>query len=213
MQDPFDPQDPFAPAASATPAARPTQPRPRRAKKFVLPEHHHEESADERAAEHIEAFIDGGAAPRRRTRAIERDRRPLELDTRQDWNAALQHEGARHARYGRPASVLLIELVGRPHEQAVDRIARTVANVIRAEARETDRAVRIASLRFRLLLPETGGPAARSLAERLRGAFGADPDGRSESVELEIEVATAGRNGTLEDALTEAEARIATRNP
>ena len=208
MQEPH----PAAPAAPGSPAAHPSQPRPRRAKKFVLPEHHHEERADERSAEHIEAFIDGAAAPRHRTRAIDRARHPLELDTRQDWVAALQHEGARHARYGRPASVLLIELRGDPHKQAVDRIARTLAEVIRAEARETDRAVRIASLRFRLLLPETGGRAARTLAERLGRAYSAAPDGRSEGVELQIEVATAPRNGTLEDALTDAEERIAAKS-
>jgi GGDEF domain-containing protein len=202
-----EPLESGAPAASASPTARPTKPRPRRAKKFVLPEHHQ----DERAAGHIEAFIDGAADPRRRTPAIDRPRHPLELDTRQDWTAALQHEGARHARYGRPASVLLIELRGQPPDQAVDRIARSLANVIRAEARETDRAVRIASLRFRLLLPETGGRAARTLADRLARAFSADPDGRSEGVDLHIEVATAARNGTLEDALMEAEARIAAR--
>lgn len=206
-------QEPLDPPAAARPAARPTQPRPRRAKKFVLPEHHHDEQSDDRAAEHIEAFIDGAPTARPRTPAIERPRRPLELDTRQDWAVALHHEGARHARYGRPASVLLIELRGRPNEQAVDRIARCLANVIRAEARETDRAVRIASLRFRLLLPETGGRAARTLADRLGRAFNADPDGRSEGVDLQIEVATAARTGTLEDALTEAEARIAARTP
>jgi GGDEF domain-containing protein len=205
-----EPRDPAGPARSA---ARPTQSRPSRARKFVLPDHHHDERADERAAEHIGAFIDGGVAPNRHTRAIERPRRPLELDTRQDWTAALRHEGARHARYGRPASVLLIELGGQPHEQAVDRIARALANVIRAEARETDRAVRIATLRFRLLLPETGGRAARTLAERLDRAFSADPDGRSNGVALQIEVATAARNGTLEDALAEAEARIAAKTP
>lgn len=194
----------------ADPRARPTTVRPRRARKFVLPQHHHDELDDERTAGDIEAFLEGPIAPTRRPR-IERARHPIELETRPDWNAALQHEGARHARYGRPASVLLIGLSGKPPRPAIDRIARTIGNVIRAEGRETDRAVRTAELHYRMLLPETGGRAAQTLAARLERAFQAEPDGRADGVALCLEVATAPRNGTLEDALTEAEARLAAR--
>lgn len=134
------------------------------------------------------------------------------LDTRQDWATALRHEAARHARYGRPASVLLLGLSGRPPEPAVERIARTIGDVIRSEARETDRAVRTGRLAFRLLLPETGGRAARALAERLERAYLAVPDGRAAGVALAVEVATAPRNGRLEDALSEAEARVLARS-
>jgi FOG: GGDEF domain len=194
------------PVDPATPS-RP--PRPRRSKKFVLPEHHHDEQADERVAEHIEAFFDGPvASPRRTPAADERTRRPLELDTRPDWIAAFRHEGARHARYGRAASVLLIELRGHASGSAADRIARTMADVIRAGARETDRATRVGALSFRLLLPETGGRAARTVAERLDRAFRASPDGLTEGIDLCIEVATAPRNESLEDALAAAEQRI-----
>ena len=94
----------------------------------------------------------------------------------------------------------------------MERIARAIGDVIRNEARETDRAVRTGRLTYRLLLPETGGRAARSLAERLERAYVAAPDGRAEGVALSVEVATAPRNGRLEDALDEAEARIAGRN-
>lgn len=178
----------------------------------MLPEHHHDELGDGRTAEHIEAFIDGPVMPHKsRPPGLERDRHPIELETRQDWTAALHHEGARHARYGRPASVLLIGLSGRPHDAAVDRIARTIANVIRAEARETDRAARTGALSFRLLLPETSGRSARSLAQRLDLAYVADPDGRSDGVALCVEVASPPRNTTLEDALSEAEVRFAAR--
>jgi GGDEF domain-containing protein len=107
---------------------------------------------------------------------------------------------------------LLLSLSGHPPEPAVERLARAVGDVIRNEARETDRAVRIGQMSFRLLLPETGGRAARSLAERLERAYRAAPDGRSEGVALSIEVATAPRNGRLEDALVEAEVRLAGRN-
>jgi GGDEF domain-containing protein len=178
----------------------------------VLPEHHHDERSDQRTAGHIEAFIEGPAPMPRPPRAAGRERRPLVLDTRQDWATAFRHEAARHARYGRPASVLLLALSGHPPEPAVERIARAIGDVIRSEARETDRAVRTGRLAFRLLLPETGGRAARSLAERLERAYVAVPDGRAEGVALAVEVATAPRNGRLEDALAEAEGRLATRS-
>jgi hypothetical protein len=198
----------------ADPAAPLTPPRPRRTRKFVLPEHHRDELANERAAEHIEAFLDGpDAGPRRRASLIERDRHPLEMDTRPDWNAALTFEGARHARYGRPASVLLIEVGGEPADVAVDLVARRLADAIRAEARETDRAMRAGPLSFRMLLPETGARAARSFTDRLDRAFrGAGEDGRTDGVELCFEVATASRSGTLEDAVADAEARLTLRS-
>ena len=186
--------------------------RPRRARKFVLPDHHHDEREGERADEHIEAFLAPPVAPRRRRhKPTGRVRRPVELDTRADWTAALRHEAARHARYGRPASILLIELTGRPVGTAVDRVARAVANAIRAEARETDRAVRLGAFSFRLLLPETGDRAARTVADRLDRAFDASADARTLGAHLTIDVASPARHGTLEDALAEAERRLAAR--
>ena len=126
--------------------------------------------------------------------------------------AALRHEAARHARYGRPASVLLLGLSGQPPEPAIERIARTIDEVIRSEARETDRAVRTGRLTFRLLLPETGGKAARTLGDRLERAYLASPDGRADGVTLAVEVATAPRSGRLEEALADAEVRFAGRS-
>jgi GGDEF domain-containing protein len=196
------------PADPATPA-RP--PRPRRAKKFVLPEHHRDEQDDERTAEHIEAFLDGPVNPVRQPKGPERVRRPLALDTRQDWMAALHQEGARHARYGRPVSVVLFALRVRHDSRTLDRTARTLADVICAQGRETDRAVRIDAHGFRLLLPETGIRAARTLAERLERAFLTMPGGNPDAVQLCVEVTTAQRTRTLEDALTDAETRLAAR--
>ncbi len=196
------------PAALPTPTPPSTASRPRRTRRFVLPEHHH----DERATERIEAFIDGSTAPARRPPP---DRRlgtgPIKLDTRPDWQAAVKAEAARHLRYGRPASILLFGLAGRPSAAAIDRIARTLADVIRAEVRDTDRAVRMRALDFRLLLPETGSRAARTVSERLDRRFRADPDGWSDGTSLCIEVASAPRHGSLEEAMTEAERRLGER--
>ena len=203
MPDPVNDADPAAPA---------TPPRPRRKRKFVLPEHHHDEQGDRRTDGRIEAFLDGSRSPaRRKTDAPDRVRRPLALDTRQDWAAALAHESARHARYRRPVTVIILELTGPQDGRAVDRTARAFADVIRAEGRETDRAVRLGALGFRLLLPETGGRAARTLVGRIERAFLATGDGRAAGVQLRTEVAIPNRTGTLEDALTDAEGRLATR--
>src|SRR5207344_2463418 len=117
---------------------------------------------------------------------------------------AFRHESARHARYGRPASVLIIELRGAPAGVA-DRVALAVGDAIRAEARETDRAVRIGARSFRVLLPETGGRAARTLVERLGRAVAAGANGSADQVEVRIEVATASRSGTLEQAVIDGE--------
>jgi GGDEF domain-containing protein len=137
----------------------------------------------------------------------------MELDTRPDWATAFRHEGARHARYGRSASVVLIELGGTLDGIAVDRVARRLADAIRGEARETDRAVRVGAHSFRVLLPETGGRAARRFAERLDRAFRSNPVGDEivTGVDLCVEVATPARTASLEDALTEAEARLRSR--
>jgi hypothetical protein len=193
------------------PAAPRKPPRPRRTKKFVLPDHHHDEQVGDLVAGHIEAFLDGSVIPPRRPpERPERVHRQLALDTRQDWNAAVAYESARHARYGRPVTVVLLTLIGSPDGRAVDRAARALADAIRSEGRETDRAVRFDSFGFRLLLPETAGSAARTLLERLErtflGKLGGPPDG----VRLCIEIATAQR-GLLEHALTDAETRLAAR--
>lgn len=188
--------------------------RPRRSRKFVLPDHHHDERDDGRAAEHIEAFLVGPAArARRNASGGAHVRRPIALDTRPDWMTAFRHEAARHARYGRPASVLIIELRGQAPAGVNDRVAHAVGDAIRAEARETDRAVRIGARSFRVLLPETSGRAARTLVERLGRAVGAGANGSADQIEVRIEVATASRTGTLEQAVADGEARLAGTAP
>ena len=138
----------------------------------------------------------------------DRPRRPHELDTRPDWTAALIQESARHARYGRPASVLLIELDGGPSGEGLDGEARGLADLIRSEARDTDRAVRIGAASFRMLLPETGSRAARHVVARLDRSFHLARADRPHQAALRIEVAAPARGGSLEDALAEAERRV-----
>jgi len=197
--------------ATSAPAS---PPKPRRARRFVLPENHHDERTDAR----IEAFVHGAPGVTARSTngstgpdampSPVRPRHPFTLDTRTDWTTAIRHEDARHARYGRPASVLLIELGGSVGGPALDRFALAVADLIRSHARETDRAVRLAQGSFRVLMPETGGRAARAAADRVERAFRETPAGRTAGQVLTIEVASPSRARSLRDSLAEAEAKL-----
>lgn len=172
-----------------------------------MPDTHH----DERTSKRIEAFIDGPPELRLRRQGpfVERLRRPVELDTRTDWAAALRHEAARHARYGRPASVLIIELPGGQGDVAYDRMARQFTDIVRVEARDPDRAVRMGRSRFQLLLPETSSRAAHAAADRLQRAFTATQGSTSAfRPGLRIEIATPHRTESLEAAVAGAEARV-----
>ena len=193
---------------SAKERSAPTRSRPRRAPRFVLPDVHH----DERTADRIVAFLDGRAAssrPASSTRAEGRKpRRPKELDTRPDWTAAFLHEASRHDRYGRPASVLLLELARGQDGTSVDRVARALGDLIRTDVRETDRAVRIGPSSFRLLMPETNARAARHVGVRLERAFQLAHGGRTDRPDLRLGVAAPTRGGSLNDALAKAERRL-----
>jgi GGDEF domain-containing protein len=182
--------------------------RPRRTPRFVLPDDRH----DERTTARIAAFLDGTSArPRSRQVAIDdrdRPRRPHDLDTRPDWTTALLHESARHARYGRPASVLLVDLDGGSDPASLERAARGLADLIRAEVRETDRATRTGPASYRLLLTETNARAAKQVAARLDRAFHAMRLGGFPP-KLRIEIAAPARGESLEDAVRAAERRLA----
>jgi len=185
-----------------------SRPKARRTPRFVLPDDHH----DDRTAARIEAFLDGPAGrSRRRDAAINergRPRRRHELDTRPDWTTALRLESRRHARYARPSSVLLIELDRDLDAESLDRQAGEVANLIRLEARDTDRAARMGAASFRVLLPETSARAARHAVERIERIFQLAHAGQTEPAQLRIDVVAPTRGGSLEDALADAERRI-----
>ena len=182
--------------------------RPRRSRRFVLPDNEHDERTDAR----IQAFLHGtsrsaptAASPARSDLA----KAPRELDTRADWTAAFRHEASRHARYGRPASVLLLEIGRTPDTRSADAVAHELADLIRADARASDRAVRTGPSSFRLLMPETGIRGARQVGARLEAAFHAAGGPSNQRPGLRFDVAAPKRDGTLEAALAEAERRVA----
>jgi hypothetical protein len=193
-----------------TPPAAPRRtPRGAKRQRFVLPDDQH----DDRVGEVIEAFLDG-PPPKARQRARPTPRparlrptnqRPVPMDTRPDWDIALRHEDARMARYGRPASVVVISL-RLAAAASTDRLAARVGAIIRAHARETDRVTRAAADRFHVLLPETEVVEAQTLLERVRKACAEQVVGR---VAAEVRVvgaaASPGRGETLYDALRTAQ--------
>lgn len=91
----------------------------------------------------------------------------------------LQSELERSVRYGRAFSLMVIDCddfkqvndnFGHPEG---DRVLQALAGAIRHCLRRTDSAYRYGGEEFVVLLPEAGGEAAYTLAERLRGGFAA----------------------------------------
>ncbi|HUB05392.1 MAG TPA: diguanylate cyclase [Myxococcales bacterium] len=84
-------------------------------------------------------------------------------------------------RYHKPLSFLLCDIdhfkqVNDGHgHPAGDAILKGVAKLLGAQARETDIVARYGGEEFALVLPETDGAAARTLAERIRAAVEATP--------------------------------------
>jgi diguanylate cyclase (GGDEF)-like protein len=113
-------------------------------------------------------------------------------------------------RYGRPASVLMIDsdnlkTVNDSHgHEAGNRLLRQVANAVQAELRATDVPARYGGDEFIVLLPETPPKGALDVAERIRTAIGARPiaiDGRSIAATVSIGVACYPEDGRTLDAL------------
>jgi hypothetical protein len=177
-----------------------------------MPVEHH----DERVGDVIDAFLDGPperplnvarARPRRdRMRAV---REAVPMDPRPDWEAALRHEYARLARYGRPAAVLVLRLLT-PVPGAEDRYARRVGAIVRERARETDRVTRAGPDRFHVLLPETDEPGADIVAERIRDACAERIATRfGGGLEILAPAVSPGTGETLHDALRTAQEAVA----
>jgi hypothetical protein len=171
-----------------------------------MPADHH----DVRTNERIEAFLEGPPRPaRKRQRAAERRaHRPIALDTAAEWRAALHSEAVRADRYGRPATVLVVDVGAESAALAPVELVEPVLDAIRHEARETDRAVRVSPTRFHLLLPETGARDADRFADRLRDACRNRLNGHGGLLRLRVEAQTPGHGRSLVDALADAERRI-----
>jgi GGDEF domain-containing protein len=204
-----------------------------RARRFALPNLH-----DERTESSIQAFLDGPdvrrnrPAARRSTQTTspattpgpdgtslarrsatggEPPKRPTELRTipgRLEWNAAMTRESARATRYGRPASVAIVEL---RHQDAktdvapfMRALAGPISRVLREDSRATDLVARVATARFQLLLPETPEAGAERQAERLAAGCRSYIERTGAPIAVRVSVAGTGLQDSLQDALTHA---------
>jgi hypothetical protein len=195
------PQPADDPTPETPPAARP----PRRTRKFSLPDHHHEEHP----AGAIEAFLEGPPARRRsQARGHRADRpRPLNLRSADDWSGILQREAARQARYGRPTSILVLEVALTTGADGTEARARLL-DVLGREARETDRATAAGHGRYLLLLPETGEIEAGHVADRIERGFRGRSHEPAPEREIRIEIAVARRGADPLAAIDDAERRL-----
>ncbi|HUG30477.1 MAG TPA: diguanylate cyclase [Candidatus Limnocylindria bacterium] len=130
------------------------------------------------------------------------------LPGRLEWNAALDRESARAARYGRPASVAIVELKAERANQPVDpflpSLAGPIARAIRQDSRATDLVARVASARFQILLPETTEAGAERLAERVAANCRRHIEATGAPVTVRVSVAGTGLDDSLHEALAHA---------
>jgi GGDEF domain-containing protein len=183
-----------------------------RARRFALPD-----LDDERTGEAIEAFLEGPKVRRGRPTP----RPPVELAQprrasndlrslpgRLEFNAALDRENLRAARYGRPAAVAIVELkpdrAGLSVDPWLKSIAGPIARTLRSDSRATDLVARVASTRFQILLPETSESGAERLAERVAAGCRTLIESTGAPVSIHVSVAGTGLDSSLHAALAEA---------
>ncbi len=130
------------------------------------------------------------------------------LPGRLEWNAALDRESTRSARYGRPAAVAIVEIRSERPTQSVDPWLRTIAGplsrVLRQDSRATDLVARVANTRFQILLPETSETGAECLAERIASGCRTYIETTDAPVTVRVTVAANGLADSLQDALAHA---------
>ncbi len=195
-----------------------------RARRFALPA-----LDDERTGESIEAFLEGPDVRRGRPSTLDDGDLTIESTTtpahrpvaparpsadlrslpgRLEWNAALERESVRAARYKRPASVAIIELKSERDGPSVDpwlgRLAGPIARSLRQDSRATDLVARVASTRFQMLLPETSEPGAERLATRVAATCREAIERTGAPVTVRVSVAGTGLDDSLHEALAHA---------
>jgi diguanylate cyclase (GGDEF)-like protein len=95
---------------------------------------------------------------------------------RRQFMARLDNEWKRFRRYGRPLSLLMLDIDhfksinDRYGHDAGDRVIVAVARLCGTQTRDSDVAARIGGEEFAILLPETDLADAHAVAERLRAA-------------------------------------------
>ena len=179
-------------------------PDPSRVRRFSLPD-----LADERVDESIRLFLSG---PEHRRGRRESAVAPgvgghsfATLETRVAWVEALRRESARSTRYQRPAAVMVI--AGEAITDSLEarawlaRVAGPIAHAVRRGTRETDLVTRTGDARFQVLLPETTGPEAAHVAERVLADCDVWLTAARAPVTVRASSAATSSDSTLEAAL------------
>jgi diguanylate cyclase len=130
------------------------------------------------------------------------------VGNRRAWDRLLEAEEARCRRYGSVASLVAIdldELKGvndRQGHAAGDRLLRRTAQVIDSTRRAADVVARLGGDEFGVLAVECDEPAAKVLADRLRGAL------EAAGIRASVGHATRQPTGTLAQAWSVADAEM-----
>ena len=131
-----------------------------------------------------------------------------------EWSRLLTDEETRIHRYGRPATVVLIELDGLDRlaatlgEDVADRVVRALADALRRHARGADHVARLGTGRFGVLLPETGEVEAVNYVERVRHLCELWLESGAIALRLAIGWASPAHEAGLDDAFATAQERM-----
>ncbi len=131
-----------------------------------------------------------------------------------EWNRIIADEAARIHRYGRAATVVVIELDGLDRvvntlgPEAGERILPALADVLSRQARGADHLARLGTGRFAVLLPETDEVAAVNYVERVRLACELWLESGAIAMRLAIGWAAPPKDGDLGDAVVLAQDRM-----
>jgi diguanylate cyclase (GGDEF)-like protein len=130
------------------------------------------------------------------------------------WDRLILSESARVRRYKRPATVVLVEIMGLATigklwgPKVVENTLSVAARTLAKEIRTSDHIARIEPVRFGLLLTETNEIAAINFIERARTACDRDLHVPSEVVRVAFGWASPPTGGDLTDALALATRRL-----
>ena len=124
-----------------------------------------------------------------------------------EWNRIVSDEDARIGRYGRRATIVIIEVEGLDKlvsvlgREAGDRVLPAVADAISRNDRGADHLARLGPGRFGVLLPETGEVEAVNYVERVRQVCDLWLESGAIALRLAIGWASPTTETTLGDAL------------
>lgn len=128
------------------------------------------------------------------------------LYNRGHWEESLRLEFARHMRYGSNASLVMFDIdhFKRVNDtyghQCGDKVIQRVADVIRAQLRDSDIAGRYGGEEFAVLCPDTDKVGAAKFAERLRAAVEAEEVlHEGQNIRCTISLGVADMNTALDD--------------